>query len=100
MHNTKQDIKIASVLLRVGLAVVLLYAAISSIRHPLLWVGFLPTFLTEKISATTLIKIFAIYELILAGWLISGKYLKYCAILSALTFGGIVITNISQLITT
>jgi hypothetical protein len=64
------------------------------------WVGFLPTFLTKAISGTTLIKIFAIYELILSAWLLSGKLLRYCALLCALTLAGIVITNPSQLITT
>lgn len=87
-------------LLRAGLAVVFLYAGISSLQHPLEWVGFLPTFLTKAIAATTLIKVFAIYELVLAVWLISGKLLKYSALLCALTLAGIIVTNPSQLITT
>jgi len=90
----------ASWLLRAGLAITFLYAGISSLQHPLEWVGFLPAFLTTHVAATTLIKVFAIYELALSLWLVSGKFIRYSALLCALTFAGIVITNTSQLITT
>ena len=90
----------ASWLLRAGLAIVFLYAGIASLQHPLEWVGFLPAFLTAHIAATTLIKVFAVYELVLALWLISGKLIRYSALLCAVTLAGIVITNPSQLITT
>src|SRR5579863_6645187 len=100
MKISISNLDITSWLLRIGLAVVFLYASISSLQHPLEWVGFLPTFMTKTIAATTLIKLFAVYELALSGWLISGKLLKYSALLCALTLAGIVITNPSQLITT
>ena len=100
MKKNINNPKIASWLLRIGLAAVFLYASISSLQHPLEWVGFLPTFMTKAVTATTLIKVFAIYELGLAVWLISGKLLKYSALLCALTLGGIVVTNPTQLITT
>lgn len=96
----KNNVAIASWVLRLGLAFVFLYAGISSLMHPLIWVGFLPTFLTKAITATTLIKIFAVYELALAVWLLSGKLLKYSALLCALTLAGIVTTNFGQLVTT
>jgi uncharacterized membrane protein YphA (DoxX/SURF4 family) len=94
------NVNVTSWLLRIGLILVFLYAGVSSLQHPLVWVGFLPNFMTKAISGTTLIKIFAIYELVLAAWLISGKYLKYCALICTLTLAGIVFTNLSQLITT
>lgn len=87
-------------LLRGGLAFVFLYAAIASFRSPAKWAGFLPAFLTKVIVGTTLIKLFAVYELVLAGWLLSGKFVKYAAVLSALTLLGIVATNPSQLVIT
>jgi hypothetical protein len=87
-------------LLRIGLAFVFLYAATASLQHPLVWAIYLPAFLTKAIAATTLIKIVAIYELALVVWLLSGKYVRYCALLCALTLAGIVLTNPSQLITT
>jgi uncharacterized membrane protein YphA (DoxX/SURF4 family) len=100
MKKSINNINIASWLLRIGLAAVFLYAGISSLQHPLEWIGFLPTFMTKVVAATTPIKVFAIYELVLSIWLLSGKYLKYCALLCALTLTGIVVTNMSQLITT
>ena len=100
MNKITNNSDIASWLLRIGLAVVFLYAAISSLQHPLEWVGFLPPFMTKAIADTTLIKLFAIYELVLAVWLLSGKFIQYCALICAVTLAGIVVTNPSQLVTT
>lgn len=92
--------KFISWLLRIGLAFVFLYVGISSLQHPLEWVGFLPNFLSKAVAASTLIKMFAVYDIALALWLLSGRLLKYGALLCALTLAGIVVTNLSQLITT
>lgn len=100
MVSNPKNRDIARLLLRLGLVFVFLYAAISSLRQPLIWAAYLPNFMTESISATLLIKIFAIYELSLATWLLIGKRVQYAALLSAATFTGIVITNPSQLTTT
>jgi hypothetical protein len=94
------NIDIVAALLRAGLVLVFLYAAISSLQHPLEWEGFLPNFLTQSLSANTLIKLFALYELVLVVWLVSGRYIRYCALLCTITLLGIVVTNPSQLITT
>lgn len=95
-----ENTNVSSWLLRVGLAFVFAYAGVGSLQHPLEWVGFLPAFMTKHVAATTLIKFFAVYELALAAWLLSGKYLRYAGLLAALTLAGIVVTNPSQLITT
>jgi DoxX-like protein len=87
-------------LLRIGLAFVFLYAAVASLMQPQEWVGYLPTFLTAMMAGTTLIKIFAAYELVLTVWLLSGKYGRYAALLCAVTLAGIVVTNLSQLVIT
>ena len=100
MKKSTSNIVIVALLLRLGLALVFLYAAISSLQHPLEWEGFLPNFLTKSLSADTLVRFFSIYELALVVWLASGKYLRYCALLCTLTLFGIVVTNPSQLITT
>jgi hypothetical protein len=92
--------QISSWILRLGLVAVFLYACVSSLQHPLIWAGFLPLFMTKAISATTLVKVFAAYELILVAWLLSGKFLAYAALACTLTLAGIVVTNPSQLITT
>lgn len=89
--------KIASLLLRVALAGVFLYASIGSTLSPQEWVGFLPGFLTHIIAGETLLKFFAVYEALLALWLLSGKYVQYAALLAALTLSGIVVSNVSLL---
>ena len=102
MKNSKSNIQLATLILRTGLILVFAYAAVSSLQHPLEWIGFLPNFLTRlaPFSATTLLKLFAVYELVLVAWLVSGKYVKYGALLCSATLLAIVLINTSQLITT
>lgn len=84
-------------LLRVGLATMFLYAAISSLVSPRDWVGYLPPLLADHISGFTLVKFFSVYEFALAAWLLSGVYVRYAGLLSAATLGGIVLSNPSLL---
>ena len=95
-----EKINLTSWLLRIGLAFVFVYAGVASLQHPVEWIGYLPAFMTKIIATTTLIKFFAVYELALAVWLLSGKYLRYAGLLTALTLLGIVATNPTQLIIT
>ncbi|HET7059872.1 MAG TPA: DoxX family membrane protein [Candidatus Saccharimonadales bacterium] len=94
------DLIMVSWLLRIGLAAVFLYAAVGALQHPLEWAGFLPSFLRAAMSPTTLVKLVAVYELALVAWLLSGKYVRYAALLCAVTLAGIIVTNPSQLIIT
>src|ERR1700690_2781332 len=94
LNNTKYS----RILLQVGLAFVFAYAAIESFMHPFDWTSYLPNFLSHLAALTTLIKIFAVYEAILAVWLLSGKYLKVVGLLCALTFASILIFNPNQFI--
>lgn len=86
---------LTSLLLRIGLAVVFIYASLSSFKNPQDWVGYLPHFAKEQLSATTLLHIFSVYEMILALWLLSGKFVKYAAASAAATLAGIVLFNFS-----
>jgi uncharacterized membrane protein YphA (DoxX/SURF4 family) len=90
-----EDKNLAPLLLRIGLATVFLYAAISSLANPNDWIGFLPPFLTDMISGYTLLKFFAVYELVLAAWLLSGMYVRYAGLLCAATLAGITLSNFS-----
>lgn len=92
--------QLVEILLRLGLIIVFAYAAIDSLIRPLFWVGYLPNFLTVHVAAVNLLKVFAVYQLILVGWLISGKFVKYCALICSLTFLAIIILDFSQLIIT
>jgi len=88
---------LVSFFLRVGLALVFLYAAISSFLSPSSWIGFIPLFLRNLIDANLLLFAFSFYEIILGLWLLSNKTVFYASLLSALTILGIVISNLGAL---
>ena len=88
---------LSSVFLRVGLAIVFLYAAISSFLSPNDWIGYLPSLLTELFPAKALLTVFSIIELLLTAWLLSGVYTRYAGLFSAAMLGGIIISNFSLL---
>lgn len=89
-----------ALLLRLGLAIVFLYAAVSSFTHPEEWVGYLPSILSNHISPDLLLKFFSAYELALAAWLLSGVYVRFAALLCALTLMGIIASNFSLFVIT
>lgn len=93
MHSTLD--KAPQLLLRAGLALMFLYAAISGLTNPDSWVGYLPHLLTNHVDAHSIMPFFSIYELLLAAWLLSGLYTRYAALLVAATLVGIVLSNIS-----
>ena len=88
---------LVSFFLRSGIAIAFLYAAMSSFLEPTSWIGFFPIWLTNIISGKILLILFSIYEIILALWLISNKRIYYAAILSAVTFILIILSNITAL---
>ncbi|HSX31495.1 MAG TPA: DoxX family membrane protein [Candidatus Saccharimonadales bacterium] len=87
-------------ILRLGLAFVFGYAGVASLQHPAEWAGYLPTFVTSTGHALQLIKVLAVYELVLALWLVVGKGLRYAAGLGALTLLGIITANPHNLVIT
>lgn len=96
LHNPK----LARVILQAGLVAVLAYAAYSSLTKPADWTAYLPSFLINPLTPVQLARGFAVYEIVLVLWLVSGKYLQLAGLVCALTFGGIVAFNMSQLIVT
>ena len=96
MNNKNQldnRIKTSSFFLRSGVATVFLYAAIASFLQPDAWVGFFPFWLRNLISENFLLVSFSIYQLVLAGWLLSGKKIVFAAELSWLTLLSIIVAN-------
>lgn len=87
--------KLTPILLRLGIAVVFLYAAISSFIAPREWIGFLPPILIDHFDAMLVLKIFSAYELLLSAWLLSGVYTRYAGLLCAVTLAGIIVCNFS-----
>jgi len=84
-------------LLRAAIAIVFAYAAIASYITPGNWLGYFPLFLRNLVPQTILLTGFSIYELLLAVWLLSGKFTFYAAVVALLTLCGIVLSNLYAL---
>lgn len=99
-QKNKKSFNKVSWLLRIGIASTFLYAAYSAFDNPDLWLGFIPEFVTNAapVSAKFLLDSFSVFQIGLAIWLLSGKYLKYSGLVAAATLGSIVLLNISSLI--
>lgn len=89
MHN----LKVVSILLRLSIASVFLYAAAAATLQPQNWIYFLPQFLTSKFPAVLLLHGFSLFQLLLSVWVLSGWKMFYAALLSALTLLGIITVN-------
>jgi hypothetical protein len=86
-------VSLASIFLRVGLAIVFLYAAIASFAEPDAWIGYFPIFLRKAFSAHLLLTGFSVAEIALSLWLLSGKKLFYSALCAAFLTVGIIVFN-------
>lgn len=84
-------------LLRIGIAGVFLYAGIFSLLFPQNWIGYLPTFFHGLIPDTTLLLGFSLYELLLAGWILSTKQTFYASVVACVTLIGIIFANFRDL---
>lgn len=100
MKLTKQKPDLPSLLLRMGLAFVFLFAGIASLQQPLEWEGYVPHVVSSMLGITNGLRVIAIGEIILGMWLLTGKYAKYAAAVSALMFAGIILVNLNQLLIT
>lgn len=87
--------QLPSFLLRIGLSVMFLYAAIDGFINPENWIGYLPHIATTIIPAAKLLTVYKIYELVLAALLLSGRKILWVASLTALTFIGIIVSNLN-----
>lgn len=85
--------RFGSLLLRIGLAFVLAYAAIASIISPNDWIGYVPAFVREIIPATTVLGVLTIAQLLVALWLLSGIYIRLAALACAAMLADIIVAN-------
>ena len=89
--------KAAVLLLRIGLAVVFLYAAGGSVLAPNNWIGYFPRFLKEMIPENILLMGFSAFELGLGLWLLSGWKQFFAGTMAAVSLVGIVIFNLGAM---
>lgn len=89
--------QLISFLLRIGIAIAFLYAAIAAFLDPFSWIGFLPTWIDGIIPRGVLLSLFSLYEILLALWLLSGKIPFRAAMVSSVTMTSIIVFNINSL---
>ncbi len=82
-------------ILRWGLAFVFFYAAIASVARPDRWIIYVPSFISSVIAPQSFLVVFSLYELILAGFLFSGKKMFWSSLLAVITFAAIVVVDFS-----
>ncbi|HSH17757.1 MAG TPA: hypothetical protein VK978_00070 [Candidatus Saccharimonadales bacterium] len=99
-RNNQYNPALASLSIRIGLALVFAYAAIGGLRDPAAWAGYVPIFATQYVTAATFLMVIGIVQLSLALWLLTGKYVTYAALLAIALLLGIVLSNIPALVIT
>ncbi len=87
-----------SLLLRIGLAFCFLYAAIFSFKNPAEWISFVPKFTTDIVPADVSLKLISSIQIVLAAWLLWGKWLRYSASIAFLLLAGIVVFNTNLMV--
>jgi len=88
---------LVSFLLRTGLAIAFLYAAVAAFLDPTSWIGFIPLWLRNIIPGEIFLIIHSVGEIALALWLLSGKKTYLAAWLAALAMFSIIIFNLGAL---
>jgi len=96
-NHDRQNIRRARWLLRIGLAAVFLYAAVGATLAPDQWIGFLPPMIAHVLGAALALKLFALFQLVMAVWLMTGWLGKWAALVTGLTMAGIILTNLAAL---
>lgn len=87
----------ALISLRIGIAIVFLYASIAATLQPYNWIGYIPQAVRNIFPGQILLPIFSIYQFILGIWILMGWKTFYSAILAAFTLLGVILANIGQL---
>jgi uncharacterized membrane protein YphA (DoxX/SURF4 family) len=93
LKQTLRRPQTAALLLRIGLAFTLAYAAIGAFRNPDAWVSFVPGFVGSIVDPKLALDLLSVVQLVLAAWLLSGVYITAAALMAIGFLGGIVLTN-------
>lgn len=89
----------AGIVLRLGLAFVFAYAGIAMLLEPENWIGYVPLFVKNILGAQTELFLYlhAAFEIVLAVWLLWGRWLKWAALVAFLDLAAITVFNLSLL---
>lgn len=88
--------QISSLLIRMGLAFVFLYAALFMTLSPEKYIDYFPPFMRELVPGYLLLHAFAIFEVVLSFLLIIGKFTFITAIISFLTMLVLTVVNLDR----
>jgi uncharacterized membrane protein YphA (DoxX/SURF4 family) len=88
--------RLSSLLIRLGLAFVFLYAAVFMTFAPEKYIVYFPDFMRELVPGYTLLHVFAAFEVILSVFLIIGKFTFVTAIISFLTMLALTVVNLDM----
>ena len=83
-----------SFFLRLGLAFVFMFAAVSAFLIPEAWIGYLPNFLGNDITKGYFLFVHDVFGSSLGLWLLSGWRTFWAAVVSALLLAGITLSNL------
>ena len=83
----------AKLLLRIGLAFVFLYAAVSSLISPKDWIWYIPDWFPAIMPRETMLLLHGIFELVLGIWLLSDWKGFFAALIAALDLAMITLMN-------
>ena len=87
----------AHLTLRIGTAFAFLYPPIAAVSDPISWFGYFPHFLqTLPIDSLVLLHGFGIIEVVIALWILSGKYIRIPAAIATAMLVAIVVFNMSN----
>jgi uncharacterized membrane protein YphA (DoxX/SURF4 family) len=86
----KSRLKLARLLLRIGLAIVFAYACFEAFLVPDVFIKYIPEFVVNIIPHDIFLPIFGVAELILTLWLLSGHRIRFAAIGSFFLMAAIV----------
>lgn len=84
-------------LLRIAIALAFLYPAISSLITPAAWIGYFPHFMLGVVPDAVLLAIWSLVEVILALWILSGKWIFLPSLIACVALLGIVLFNLPLL---
>lgn len=87
---------IADLVLRIGLAFAFLYPPINALVDSNAWIGYFPQFTRGIVDDALLLHAFGVVEVVIALWVLWGKYIFYPAAAALLMLVGIVVFNLSE----
>lgn len=88
--------QLPSLFIRLGMAFVFTFAAVSMSLSPESYANYLPTFTRGILPAAVMLHIFGAFEVLLSLWLLSGKWLLVSSGLATLTIFSLTIVNLDS----